>query len=150
MVHMSNLVSCGGINGLGSVRGVHVALMDRPRSNRAAQDGMGRCSGEDQRKTGYLCSEVSHSFPLPVVKGFSSVLLWHEVQSADVFVPRRYSDQYRFRPAASPIVTETLANGRTRIHGARHGDQIPLPKPTGTEAIKAKRKERRKKKNKKN
>jgi len=32
--------------------------------------------------------------------------------------PRRYSKQHKFRPAASPIVTETLKDGRTRIRGA--------------------------------
>ncbi|KAJ7758313.1 hypothetical protein B0H16DRAFT_1313977, partial [Mycena metata] len=30
----------------------------------------------------------------------------------------RYSKQYKYRPAASPIVTETLKDGRVRVRGA--------------------------------
>lgn len=30
----------------------------------------------------------------------------------------RYSKEYKFRPAASPIITEQLKDGRTRIRGA--------------------------------
>ncbi|EIN05261.1 hypothetical protein PUNSTDRAFT_146102 [Punctularia strigosozonata HHB-11173 SS5] len=31
----------------------------------------------------------------------------------------RYSKEYKYRPAASPIVTERLKDGRTRIRGAQ-------------------------------
>lgn len=37
----------------------------------------------------------------------------------------RYSKDYKFRPAASPIITETLKDGRVRLRGA-------LPTPTET------------------
>lgn len=30
----------------------------------------------------------------------------------------RYSEEFKFRPAASPIITETLRDGRTRLRGA--------------------------------
>lgn len=30
----------------------------------------------------------------------------------------RYSDKYRFRPAASPVVTEKLKDGRILVRGA--------------------------------
>jgi hypothetical protein len=62
----------------------------------------------------------------------------------------RYSEQYRFRPAASPIITETLPDGRKKVRGGRHGDDIPMPKPTGTAAVQAKKKERRRRSKKKN
>lgn len=31
----------------------------------------------------------------------------------------RYSKEYKFRPAASPIITERLKDGRTRLRGAQ-------------------------------
>ncbi|KAJ9114670.1 hypothetical protein QFC22_005546 [Naganishia vaughanmartiniae] len=35
-----------------------------------------------------------------------------------VIYASRYSDEYKFRPAASPVITETLADGRIRLRGA--------------------------------
>jgi hypothetical protein len=35
----------------------------------------------------------------------------------------RYSKEFKFRPAASPIITETLVDGRIKLRGA-------LPEPT--------------------
>lgn len=32
--------------------------------------------------------------------------------------PHRYSDEYKYRPAASPVITETLPDGRIRLRGA--------------------------------
>ncbi|KAA1472909.1 hypothetical protein DENSPDRAFT_751191, partial [Dentipellis sp. KUC8613] len=31
----------------------------------------------------------------------------------------RYSKEHKFRPAASPIITEKLKDGRTRVRGAQ-------------------------------
>ncbi|KAI0256102.1 hypothetical protein BJV78DRAFT_1112551, partial [Lactifluus subvellereus] len=31
---------------------------------------------------------------------------------------QRYSKQYKYRPAASPVISEKLKDGRTRIRGA--------------------------------
>ncbi|RDX46292.1 hypothetical protein OH76DRAFT_1356346 [Lentinus brumalis] len=31
---------------------------------------------------------------------------------------QRYSKEYKFRPAASPVITEKLKDGRTRVRGA--------------------------------
>lgn len=59
----------------------------------------------------------------------------------------RYSPEHRFRPAASPIITEVLPDGRKKIRGGRHGDDMPIPKPTGTAAVKKQRKRKNKKKN---
>ncbi|CAE6459424.1 hypothetical protein ACGC1H_004048 [Rhizoctonia solani] len=35
----------------------------------------------------------------------------------EIIYADRYSDQYKFRPAASPIITEKLTDGRIRIRG---------------------------------
>ncbi|KIM79843.1 hypothetical protein PILCRDRAFT_73740 [Piloderma croceum F 1598] len=32
----------------------------------------------------------------------------------------RYSKEYKFRPAASPVITERLKDGRVRLRGAQH------------------------------
>ena len=45
----------------------------------------------------------------------------------------RYSKEHKFRPAASPIITETLKDGRTRIRGAQPvyvATETPTPRPT--------------------
>ncbi|KAJ9117135.1 hypothetical protein QFC24_006594 [Naganishia onofrii] len=36
----------------------------------------------------------------------------------NVIYASRYSDEYKFRPAASPVITETLPDGRIRLRGA--------------------------------
>jgi hypothetical protein len=63
--------------------------------------------------------------------------------------PYRYSNEYRFRPAASPVITEQLSDGRTKIRGARHGDHIPVPTPTPTGPRKPQRKKKGKKRSQK-
>lgn len=44
----------------------------------------------------------------------------------------RYSDEFKFRPAASPVITETLKDGRIRLRGASPAgvgiDAADLPK----------------------
>ncbi|KIM21125.1 hypothetical protein M408DRAFT_333638 [Serendipita vermifera MAFF 305830] len=70
-----------------------------------------------------------------------------KIRGKQVVYANRYSKEHRFRPAASPIITEVLPDGRKKIKGARHGDDIPIPKPTGTAAAKKQRKRRHKKKN---
>ncbi|KAF8219988.1 hypothetical protein L208DRAFT_1336363 [Tricholoma matsutake] len=44
-------------------------------------------------------------------------LLAHK-RSSKVIYASRYSKEHKFRPAASPIITHTLKDGRLRIHGA--------------------------------
>lgn len=36
-------------------------------------------------------------------------------------VDTRYSDEFRYRPAASPVITEYLKDGRIRLRGASVG-----------------------------
>ncbi|TRM70523.1 hypothetical protein BD626DRAFT_564146 [Schizophyllum amplum] len=49
----------------------------------------------------------------------------------------RYSEEYKYRPAASPIITETLRDGRLRVRGAAPTTSIkpttatPTPTKTG-------------------
>jgi hypothetical protein len=64
-----------------------------------------------------------------------------------VLLNYRYSKEHKFRPAASPIITETLKDGRIRIRGAEPSmSSTATPKPTPT---KRKRKARSKSRNKK-
>ena len=37
------------------------------------------------------------------------------------FLFLRYSDEYKYRPAASPVITEYLKDGRIRLRGASVG-----------------------------
>jgi len=48
-------------------------------------------------------------------------------RSPKVIYASRYSKEHKFRPAASPIITHTLKDGRIKIHGAR-----PTPTVTAT------------------
>lgn len=45
----------------------------------------------------------------------------------------RYSKDHKFRPAASPVITETLRDGRVRVRGA-HPTPTELPKPLKKQA----------------
>ncbi|KAG5650667.1 hypothetical protein H0H81_011444 [Sphagnurus paluster] len=61
-------------------------------------------------------------------------ILYHE--KAQVIYASRYSKDYKFRPAASPIITETLKDGCVRIHGAGPApDPIPLPTPVAKRRV---------------
>ena len=57
----------------------------------------------------------------------------------------RYSEEFKFRPAASPIITETLRDGRTRIRGA---EPTVREMPLATPGSDSKKKDRKNKKNK--
>ncbi|KAL1665590.1 hypothetical protein GGF50DRAFT_87910 [Schizophyllum commune] len=59
----------------------------------------------------------------------------------------RYSEEYKYRPAASPIITETLRDGRLRVRGAAPTTSIK-PTPTQTPTSKPGRKRRGKKRSK--
>ena len=39
----------------------------------------------------------------------------------------RYSKEHKYRPAASPIITETLKDGRIRLRGAIPPTATPTP-----------------------
>ncbi|KAG5653666.1 hypothetical protein H0H81_011418 [Sphagnurus paluster] len=49
---------------------------------------------------------------------------FHAEKKPQIIYATRYSKEHKFRPAASPIITETLKDGRIRIRGAG-----PTPKP---------------------
>ncbi|KAL5536425.1 hypothetical protein ACEPAF_247 [Sanghuangporus sanghuang] len=65
-------------------------------------------------------------------------------QRPKVVHARRYSESYKFRPAASPIVTETLKDGRIRIRGAE-----PTARSTPSATPKSKTRKRRARKRRK-
>ncbi|KAJ4487566.1 hypothetical protein J3R30DRAFT_3279132 [Lentinula aciculospora] len=54
-----------------------------------------------------------------------------------VIYANRYSAEHKFRPAASPIITETLKDGRLRIRGAEPtASATPTYTPTPTKKVK--------------
>ncbi|KAH9478067.1 hypothetical protein JR316_0010304 [Psilocybe cubensis] len=55
--------------------------------------------------------------------GFLLRRSWQESKKPKIIYASRYSKEHKFRPAASPIITETLKDGRIRLRGA-------LPEPT--------------------
>ncbi|KAH6903274.1 hypothetical protein BKA70DRAFT_1302053, partial [Coprinopsis sp. MPI-PUGE-AT-0042] len=73
----------------------------------------------------------------------------HYVRKAtqpQIIYASRYSKEHKFRPAASPIITETLKDGRIRLRGA-----VPPSEPTPSAPTpKKKRTRRRTKKSAKN
>ncbi|KLT42207.1 hypothetical protein CC85DRAFT_228725, partial [Cutaneotrichosporon oleaginosum] len=50
----------------------------------------------------------------------------------EVIYATRYSDEFKYRPAASPVITEYLKDGRIRLRGATPGgvgvreEDVPL------------------------
>ncbi|KAF9471643.1 hypothetical protein BDN70DRAFT_551822 [Pholiota conissans] len=77
------------------------------------------------------------SFKRAALLIFVGVLLWMAFQmrfnpldakrKPKVIHASRYSKEHKFRPAASPIITETLKDGRIRLRGAL---QTPTAMPT--------------------
>ncbi|KAK0211888.1 hypothetical protein IW262DRAFT_1245263, partial [Armillaria fumosa] len=66
----------------------------------------------------------------------------HLERKNKVVYATRYSDQYKFRPAASPIVTETLKGGGTRLRGA---NPTATSRTTPTPTLEKKKRRRRSK-----
>jgi hypothetical protein len=64
----------------------------------------------------------------------------------DKMLMSRYSEEFKYRPAASPVITETLKDGRLRIRGASVGAlgvrEEDIPETPGEK--KAKEEKRRK------
>lgn len=46
-----------------------------------------------------------------------------------ILIVSRYSKDFKFRPAASPVITESLKDGRVRLRGATPTGS-PVDKPT--------------------
>ncbi|KAF7326466.1 Casein kinase I isoform alpha [Mycena sanguinolenta] len=54
-----------------------------------------------------------------------------------VIYANRYSKEHKYRPAASPIITETLKDGRLRVRGAAPTSSVtPTPTPTPAKKVK--------------
>ncbi|GLB38877.1 hypothetical protein LshimejAT787_0600390 [Lyophyllum shimeji] len=64
--------------------------------------------------------------------------LWTAKKKPQIIYASRYSKEHKFRPAASPIITETLKDGRIRIRGAGP-TATSEPNPTPNVAKKVKR-----------
>ncbi|KAG9218264.1 hypothetical protein CCMSSC00406_0005945 [Pleurotus cornucopiae] len=84
---------------------------------------------------------------------FTGFLFWFLVaklfglgqqKEPEIVYAQRYSKEYKFRPAASPIITETLKDGRIRLRGT-----YPTPTPTSKDIeLKDRRKGRKKRRSK--
>ncbi|KAK2467204.1 hypothetical protein APHAL10511_000753 [Amanita phalloides] len=94
-------------------------------------------SGGDYRKLATIVAVFA------IVLGFV-ISTYQNIQTGKpkVIYATRYSKEHRFRPAASPIVTETLRDGRVRIRGAQATMSVP-PKPTPTPKRQRKRSKRK-------
>ncbi|KAG7096012.1 hypothetical protein E1B28_006694 [Marasmius oreades] len=57
---------------------------------------------------------------------------WFGKKEPQIIYAKRYSKEFKYRPAASPIVTETLKDGRIRIRGA---EPSTSSQPTVTPAV---------------
>ena len=66
-----------------------------------------------------------------------------ERELTDCFRCRRYSKEHKYRPAASPIITETLKDGRLRVRGAGPTTSAtPTPTPVKPKSTKKRTKKR--------
>ncbi|KAJ7177217.1 hypothetical protein C8R43DRAFT_974544 [Mycena crocata] len=66
-------------------------------------------------------------------------------EKAKVVHASRYSREFKYRPAASPIITETLKDGRVRVRGAAPTTSV-TPSPVATAAPKTKKRTKKGKK----
>jgi len=66
--------------------------------------------------------------------------LLSQKRSPKVTYASRYSKDHKFRPAASPVITRTLKDGRIRIHGA---GPTATPAPVSTPTVKRTKGKRR-------
>ncbi|KAJ3923326.1 hypothetical protein F5877DRAFT_63420 [Lentinula edodes] len=78
---------------------------------------------------------IAFLFWFAIVLGRARIL---RSQKPQIVYANRYSTEHKFRPAASPIITETLKDGRLRIRGAGPtASATPTPTPaTPTKKVK--------------
>ncbi|EAU83858.1 hypothetical protein CC1G_09527 [Coprinopsis cinerea okayama7 len=86
---------------------------------------------------------------------FVTFLLWlayalrqHHIRKKNkpqIIYASRYSKEYKYRPAASPIITETLKDGRIRIRGASPEPTQPPPPPPPPKKRRTRRRRKAKK-----
>ncbi|EIW71783.1 hypothetical protein TREMEDRAFT_60698 [Tremella mesenterica DSM 1558] len=69
--------------------------------------------------------------------GWAAVRLGSSQRKPKVIYASRYSEEHKYRPAASPVITEHLQDGRIRLRGASVGgvgvkeEDIPLTPKLG-------------------
>ncbi|KAK0186346.1 hypothetical protein F5146DRAFT_1124166 [Armillaria mellea] len=106
---------------------------------------------EDEPEETSSAPPRSSSFKRVAFLIFVGFLFWlaytarqrHLGRKNKVVYATRYSDQFKFRPAASPIVTETLKGGGTRLRGA---NPTATSRTTPTSTLEKKKKRRRRSK----
>ncbi|KAJ7629008.1 hypothetical protein FB45DRAFT_1059634 [Roridomyces roridus] len=70
----------------------------------------------------------------------------HNRRPQKVIHANRYSKEFKFRPAASPVITQTLKDGRVRVHGAPPATSDTGAAAAATPGVKSKSKTKSKKK----
>ncbi|KAF5362652.1 hypothetical protein D9758_009612 [Tetrapyrgos nigripes] len=86
---------------------------------------------------------------LLLLLAYNSYSSWIRSRKPQIVHAQRYSKEYKFRPAASPIITEPLKDGRLRVRGAAPTTSAdPKPAPTPKKTKKTRGKTRRAKKSK--
>ncbi|PVF95355.1 hypothetical protein CPB86DRAFT_875747, partial [Serendipita vermifera] len=123
----------------------HTEPLPKPPPNSAPRVAQGSKARRANKPGGQWCKAAFYTIVIVIVAYFW--LSWTDpdqialrqhawdaamerIRGKQVVHANRYSNEFRFRPAASPIITETLPDGRTKLRGARHGDHIPIPTPT--------------------
>ncbi|KAK7042735.1 casein kinase I isoform alpha, partial [Favolaschia claudopus] len=124
-----------------------VQLVDVDRPRRAAEED----EGEDTAGGGEREIDPRFAQPTPSAWKRAALLLlivfcfWlaFQLKTARPGKPKvvhanRYSKEFKFRPAASPIITETLKDGRLRVRGGAPTTAVPKPTTPTTAAKKVK------------
>ncbi|RXW15152.1 hypothetical protein EST38_g10701 [Candolleomyces aberdarensis] len=65
-----------------------------------------------------------------MIDSFSPSSIVHVFAYGMTTTTHSYSKEHKYRPAASPVITETLKDGRIRLRGATPPPETPTPTPT--------------------
>ncbi|ORX40693.1 hypothetical protein BD324DRAFT_611806 [Kockovaella imperatae] len=109
----------------------------RPSSPRISRDSTGQEILEEDDNDAHrpLRASVQAEFNRPppawwkragiilfmLVLGWLSIRLGTMKKSPQIIYASRYSEEFKYRPAASPVITEYLKDGRIRLRGAQPG-----------------------------
>ncbi|KAH8113834.1 hypothetical protein DFH11DRAFT_278524 [Phellopilus nigrolimitatus] len=82
-------------------------------------EGKQETAVEETRSGAHRWRRLLALLALSALLCFALAVLRPPAAQPKVVYANRYSKEHRFRPAASPIVTERLKDGRTRLRGAQ-------------------------------
>ncbi|KLO17800.1 hypothetical protein SCHPADRAFT_994134 [Schizopora paradoxa] len=93
------------------------------------------------------CVSIAYAVVVLLALFFAYHLFLSPKEVPKVVHANRYSKDFKYRPAASPVITETLKDGRTRLRGAHFTvASTPSPKPKPTKPTTKRRKGKKGKK----